>query len=374
MRKLCRSRHASRITRGGAEGSIVAEECLDSSFILKCNFLSSFDIFTYAHSFLVGNISSSSMISMIFRICSIPKWSIEFIFFNKNMEDLRSLMACIDAISSKIPDGLYLEMANKMKRVHDHMNGNKAFHEDTFYYSDDDSELESEEDDDSDYEAPWILTAQDQRLRVEEERMRDIRKLKDEIVGLVKQMHAEYKNLVKFDKVTTSTYSGIKRMTVRHKSEAIKAWCERMASMAGQHRLVGCVSSIAATEDGGWTWKNLMEWGLRTIVMEIGTDDEIDNAKTNKFFFDELSLKTLQKLPAFEKKIYDDYKEECHRKWNSNVEDAEKKVRESEKKMDTLEKACIEREYVLGDNNVEREWRDFWSIDRNVFTTGRTIL
>jgi hypothetical protein len=287
------------------------------------------------------------------------------------MEDLQSLMACLDDISSKIPDGLYLEMADKMKRVHDHMNGNKPFHEDTFYYSDDDSELGSEDDaSDSDYE----IAPEAQRLREEEERMRDIRKLKCEIVGLVKQMHAEYKNLVKFDKVTTSTYSGIKRMTVRHKSEAIKAWCERMASMAGQHRLVGCVSSIAATEDGGWTWKNLMEWGLRTIVMEIGTDDEIDNAKKDKFFFDELSLKTLQKLPAFEKKIYDDYKEECHRKWNSNVEDAEKKVRESEKKMDTLEKACIEREYVLGDNNVEREWRDFWSIDRNVFTTGRTIL
>ena len=286
------------------------------------------------------------------------------------MEDLQSLMACLDDISSKIPDGIYLEMANTMKRVHDHMNGNKPFHEDTFYYSDDDSDFGSDDDTDSDYEAP----TQAQRLRVEEERMRDIRKLKCEIVGLVKQMHAEYKNLVKFDKVTTSTYSGIKRMTVRHKSEAIKAWCERMASMAGQHRLVGCVSSIAATEDGGWTWKNLMEWGLRTIVMEIGTDDEIDNAKTNKFFFDELSLKTLQKLPAFEKKIYDDYKEECHRKWNSNVEDAEKKVRESEKKMDTLEKACIEREYVLGDNNVEREWRDYWSLDRKVFTTGRTIL
>ena len=122
------------------------------------------------------------------------------------MEDLRSLMACIDDISSKIPDGLYLEMANKMKRVHDHLNGNKAFHEDTFYYSDDDSEFGSDDDDtsDSDYEAPWILTAQDQRLRVEEERMRDIRKLKCEIVGLVKQMHTEYKNLEKFDKVTTN--------------------------------------------------------------------------------------------------------------------------------------------------------------------------
>ena len=291
------------------------------------------------------------------------------------MEDLRSLMACLDDISSKIPDGIYLEMANTMKRVHDHMNGNKNVHEDTFYYSDDDSELESEEDDDSDYEAPWILTAQDQRLRVEEERMRDIRKLKDEIVGLVKQMHTEYKNLEKFDKVTTSTYSGIKRMTVRHKSEAIKAWCERMASMAGQHRLVGCVSSIAATEDGGWTWKNLTEWGLRTIVMEIGTDAEIDNAKKNTFFFEELSLKTLQKLPAFERQIYEDYKEECHRKWNSDVEDAEKKVRESEKKMDSLELACIEREYILvGDYNVERELRDYWNLDRKVFATGRTIL
>jgi len=304
------------------------------------------------------------------------------------MEDLRSLMACIDDISSKIPDGLYLEMANKMKRVHDHMNGNKPFHEDTFYYSDDDSELESDDDTDGDYEAPWILTAQDQRLRVEEERMRDIRKLKDEIVGLVKQMHTEYKNLFKFDKVATSTYGGIKRMTVRHKSEAIKFWCEVQFDFGevlpnvklpewdtvNEAIFVGCVSSVGATEDGGWTWKNLMEWGLRMIVMEIGTEDEIERAKRGLMFYDELSLKTLQKLPAFEKKIYDDYKEECHRKWNSNVEDAEKKVRESEKKMDTLEKACIEREYILGDYNVEREWRDYWSLEDLVFATGRTIL
>ena len=292
-------------------------------------------------------------------------------------------MACIDAISSKIPDGLYLEMADKMKRVHDHMNGNKPFHEDTFYYSDDDSELGSEEDDDasdSDYQA------QAQRIRVEVERLRDIRKLKSEILAGVKSMHKEYKNMFKFDKVATSTYGGIKRMTVRHKSEAIKSWCERMdtdgkvlpnvgfMSHFNKAILVGCVSSIAATEDGGWTWKNLTEWGLRTIVMEIGTDAEIDNAKKNTFFFEELSLKTLQKLPAFERQIYEDYKEECHRKWNSDVEDAEKKVRESEKKMDTLERACIEREYVLGGNNVEREWRDYWSLDRKVFTTGRTIL
>ena len=301
------------------------------------------------------------------------------------MEDLRSLMACIDDISSKIPDGLYLEMANKMKRVHDHMSGNKAFHEDTFYYSDDDSELESEEDDtsDSDYE----ITPETQRLRVQEERMRDIFKLRSEILAGVKQMHAEYKNLMKWDKVATSTYDGIKRMTVRHKSEAIKAWCERMdadgkvlpnvgfMSHFNMAILVGCVSSIAATEDGGWTWENLTEWGLRTIVMEIGTDAEIDNAKKNTFFFDELSLKTLQKLPAFERQIYEDYKEECHKKWNSNVEDAEKKVHESEKKMDSLELACIEREHILvGDYNVEYELRDYWNLDRKLFAIGRTSL
>ena len=302
------------------------------------------------------------------------------------MEDLRSLMACIDDISSKIPDGLYLEMANKMKRVHDHMSGNKPFHEDTFYYSDDDSELESEEDDtsDSDYE----ITPETQRLRVQEERMRDIFKLRSEILAGVKQMHAEYKNLMKWDKVATSTYDGIKRMTVRHKSEAIKAWCEgyfEANRSGGEHArgvsgsiLVGCLTSVIATEDGRWTWENLMSRGrgLRAIALEIGTEDEIERAKTDVWmFYDELSLKTLQKLPAFEKKIYEDYKEECHRKWNSNVEDAQKKVRESEKKMDSLELACIEREYILeGDYNVEYELRDYWNLDRKLFAIGRTSL
>ena len=218
--------------------------------------------------------------------------------------------------------------------------------------------------------------------------MRDIRKLKDEIVGLVKQMHTEYKNLFKFDKVATSTYDGIKRMTVRHKSEAIKAWCEgyfEANRSGGEHTrgvsgsiLVGCLTSVIATEDGRWTWENLMSRGrgLRAIALEIGTEDEIERAKTDVWmFYDELSLKTLQKLPAFEKKIYEDYKEECHRKWNSNVEDAQKKVRESEKKMDSLELACIEREYILeGDYNVEYELRDYWNLDRKLFAIGRTSL
>ena len=201
-------------------------------------------------------------------------------------------------------------------------------------------------------------------------------------------MHAEYKNLFELNKVATSTYGGIKRMTVRHKSEAIKFWCEVQFDFGevlpnvklpkwdtvNEAIFVGCVSSVGATEDGGWTWKNLMEWGLRTIVMEIGTEDEIERAKRGLMFYDELSLKTLQKLPAFEKKIYDDYKEECQRKWYVTLQNAKLKVVESKAEMSRLEMLCMEREYVLGDNNVEREWRDYWSLDRKVFATGRTIL
>ncbi len=279
-------------------------------------------------------------------------------------------MACLDDISSKIPDGIYLEMANTMKRVHDHMNGNKSVHEDTFY-DDDDAAIRFRE-------------------RTRENEIRDnayLAQIRNEIKAMVMRMRGEFKYLKKLDKDVTKTVQ-IKRMTAQHKSGAIKAWCEVQFDFGevlpnvklpkwdtvNEAIFVGCVSSVGATEDGGWTWKNLMEWGLRTIVMEIGTEDEIERAKEGLMFRDDLSLKTLQKLPAFEKKIYDDYKEDCHRKWRSLEENAEKKVRESEKKMDSLELACIEREYVLGDNNVEREWRDYWSLDRKVFTIGRTIL
>jgi len=65
------------------------------------------------------------------------------------MEDLQSLMSCLDEISSAIGDGMYLQMADKLKNIHSKLNGNKPFHEDTFYYSDED---EDEDDaNDSDY-------------------------------------------------------------------------------------------------------------------------------------------------------------------------------------------------------------------------------
>ena len=101
------------------------------------------------------------------------------------MEDLRNLMACIDEISSQIPDGMYLKMADQMKRVHEHMNGNKSIHDDTFYYSDDDSVLESDDDTDSDFEG-----SPPRRVLVTP--------IRDQLLDYVKKMHEEYKVLMKW--------------------------------------------------------------------------------------------------------------------------------------------------------------------------------
>ena len=285
------------------------------------------------------------------------------------MEDLQSLMTCLDEISGQISDGMYLKMTDKFKRVYDKLNGDKPFHEDEFYYSDTASDDES----DSDYESPRPTVRAPFAPNLDRRRLSEIARLRDLLLDVVKKMHEEYKVLTKWEKEARRTdWTPIKRMTAFRKNMAIKQWCEknvRWAPGGEAGELVGHISTAAAYHS--WTWENLVENGLRTIVLEIGTDEE---KVPNFVYYDELSLKTLQKLPAFEKKIHDDYKEECQRKMTEYFRNAELKVVESEKKMDTLEKGCIEREYLLGDYNVEREWRDYWSLDRKVFTTGRTIL
>ena len=272
------------------------------------------------------------------------------------MEDLRSLMACLDDISSKIPDGIYLEMANTMKRVHDHMNGNKSVHEDTFY-DDDDAAIRFRE-------------------RTRENEIRDnayLAQIRNEIKAMVMRMRGEFKYLKKLDKDVTKTVQ-IKRMTAQHKSEAIKIWCEAHFLVGevlpnvelhewdtvSEAIFVGCVSSVGATEDGGWTWKNLVEWGLRTIVLEIGTEDEIERAKEGLMFRDDLSLKTLQKLPAFEKKIYTDYKEIENKHILGIVEVFNQKIKGTEEELLKLQDGCLEREARLRRNGAHVECREFW--------------
>jgi hypothetical protein len=284
------------------------------------------------------------------------------------MEDLQSLMTCLDDISNKIGDGMYLDMADKLKRVHDHMNGNKPFHEDTFYYSDDDSELDSDDDSDSDYE----VSEPDGR----DTRLMEIDRLRDQLLDVVKKMHQEYKLLMKCEKeAKRKDWTPIKRMTAFRKSQAIKQWCEknvRWAPGGEAGELVGHISTAAAYHS--WTWKNLMENGLRTIVLEIGTEEDIIRAQRGFVYYDELSLKTLQKLPAFEKKIYDDYKEECQRKMTEYFNNAKLKVVESKAKMTGFEMFCREREDRLRELGAPVFARDYWESATCEFWTGDQMV
>jgi hypothetical protein len=272
------------------------------------------------------------------------------------MEDLRNLMACIDEISSQIPDGMYLKMADQMKRVHDHMNGNKSIHDDTFYYSDDDSELDSDDDSDSDF-AP----------NLDRTRLSDIALIRDQLYDRVKKMHEEYKVLMKWEKEARRTWTPIKRMTAFRKSQAIKQWCEknvRWATGGEAGELVGRLSTAGADGCGAWTWKNLMENGLRAIVMEIGTEEE----KVPDFvYYDDLSLKTIQKLPAFEKKIHDDYKEECQKNMTEYFNNAKLKVVESKAEMTRLEMLCVDTEAELRLADAPVYGRDYWESAVNEF-------
>jgi len=264
------------------------------------------------------------------------------------MENLQSLMSCLDEISSQIPDGIYLKMADQMKRVHDHMNGNKPIHEDTFYYSDDDSVLESDNDSDSDFEA-----SPPRRVL--------ITPIRNQLLDYVKKMHEEYKVLMKWEKEARRTWTPIKRMTAFRKSQAIKQWCVknvRWAPGGEAGELVGCISTAAAFNS--WTWENLVENGLRAIVMEIGTEEEIIRAQRGFVYYDDLSLKTIQKLPAFEKKIHDDYKEECQRKMTEYFDNAKLKVVEAKAEMSRLEMLCMETEVKLRELDTTVYGRDYW--------------
>ena len=276
------------------------------------------------------------------------------------MEDLRNLMACIDEISSQIPDGMYLKMADQMKRVHEHMNGNKSIHDDTFYYSDDDSVLDSDDDSDSDFSP-----------NLDRRRLSDIALLREKLLDCVKKMHEEYKVLMKCEKEARRTWTPIKRMTAFRKTQAIKLWCEnnvRWAPGGKAGELIGCGPIV--TGSSFWTWKNLVENGLRTIVLKIGTDEEIIRAQRGFVYYDELSLKTIQKLPAFEKKIYDDYKEECQRRWYVAIQNAKLKVVESKAKMTGLEMFCVDRESELRLADACVYHRDYWESATNEFWVG----
>jgi hypothetical protein len=102
-------------------------------------------------------------------------------------------------------------------------------------------------------------------------------------------------------------------------------------------------------------------------VLEIGTEEE---KVPNFIYYDELSLKTLQKIPAFEKKIHDDYKEECQRKMTEYFNNAKLKVVESKAKMTGFEMFCVDRERELEQLDAPVYGRDYWESTSCEFWVG----
>ena len=296
------------------------------------------------------------------------------------MEDLQSLMACLDDISSKIGDGMYLDMADKLKRIHDKLNGDKPFHEDSFYYSSD--EEDSNSDDDSDYEAHINRTVERgravaQATREADERARrevSIQIIRDHLLDYVRSMHQVWVDVQKWEKEVKKVIPLIKRMSPVRKAEAIHAFCRKCyttGKVEDDAALVGNISGY--TFRGAWTWERLVDNGLRAIVMEIGTEEEIEKAKRKNMDCDDLSLATLKKLPAFEKKIYDDYKREYNEEIVQKRDEIKAKSRAREEDMQRWEMCARGEEDKLerlGARVYERDrWdaeaRDFWVDDVN---------
>lgn len=253
-------------------------------------------------------------------------------------------MSCLDEISNVIGDGMYLSMADKLKSIHNKLNGDRPFHEDSFYYSD-------EDDDDSDYET--------EHTHIESIRM--------ELLEYVKCMHTEWRNVENWTKVVENI-TPIKRMTAARKQQAIHRWCERSrgwhpGGTAGD--LIGCGPIV--TGSIFWNWKNLMKNGLHAIVMEIGTEEEIEKAKRKNMHRDDLSLATLKKLPAFEKKIYDDFKESQNEKIFDRRDKAIENVRLHEERMTQYERYAQEEENKLREYDAVVYGRDYWNPETRDF-------
>jgi len=190
----------------------------------------------------------------------------------------------------------------------------------------------------------------------------------------VRSMHQVWVDVQKWEKEVKKVIPLIKRMSPVRKAEAIHAFCRKCyttGKVEDDAALVGNISGY--TFRGAWTWERLVENGLRAIVMEIGTEEEIEKAKRKNMHCDDLSLATLIKVPAFEKKIYDDYKRGYNEEVVENRREANAKVREHEESMQRWE-MCARREEdklrelgarVYDRDRWDAEAHDFWVDDIN---------
>ena len=181
-------------------------------------------------------------------------------------------------------------------------------------------------------------------------------------------MHQVWAEVQKWEKEVKKVIPLIKRMSALRKAEAIHAFCRKCydsGKVEDDAALIGNISGYTFRE--AWTWKRLVDNGLRAIVMEIGTEEEIEKAKRKNMHCDDLSLATLKKLPAFEKKIYDDYKRGYNEEIVENRREANAKVRVHEESMQRWEMCAREEERKLRELGARVYDRDRWDAEAHNF-------
>tara|TARA_B100001564_G_scaffold359836_1_gene383281 strand:- start:3340 stop:4131 length:792 start_codon:yes stop_codon:yes gene_type:complete len=259
-------------------------------------------------------------------------------------------MTHLDEISHKIGDGMYMNMMDKIKRVHENLVNVKIV--------DDDEE---------------------QRLQA------NIQYLRDDIRETIKQMHEEYDNMNKYYKRITDC-KPIQSITSRIKREAIEYWCHKNINPASVRDNQQCIDSasynwchtdLIGSYDGkinSWTWENLIEYGLWTIVIRIGNECEISIAKKGFIHIDELSLSTLQKFPEFEKQIYNEYKDIRNVAISNMRKLWESEYRTSQRMLEILELKCVSCEEQLRVLNEPVYTRDFWDVAGEILFSGTRMI
>jgi hypothetical protein len=271
------------------------------------------------------------------------------------MEDLQSLMSCLDEISDMIGDGMYLSMADKLKRIHNKLNGDRPFHEDSFYYSDEEEDLDNDDDDDSDYEAPDL------------ERTRRIEHIRGELLEYVRCMHSAWKN-VEYWTTVVESISPIKRMSAARKADAIWHFCKKFRDPATLVLPTPAHATITPVGVVTWSWKCLRKHGLRALVSEVGTEEEKEIVKDRgDICEDEISIATMRRINAFEQTIYDDFKESENKKLLYRRDRSIETVRAHEERMSQYERYAQEEEDKLREHGATVYGRDYWNQETHNF-------
>ena len=283
------------------------------------------------------------------------------------MEDLTNLMTYIDQISGKIPENLYLEMMNSMKRIHTSMSGNIAFHEDAFYYTSDEDNYQIPDEYTNDelfIHSPHSLSI-DAQLEEIDNHLEDIR-------DVICQMEMAWNNMLNYrderDILINSNNNSIRRITHKIKQDAIEDWCERNKCFAFSGEaceLVGHKNNTIVYHHEDWTWDRLMKYGLFAILHNIGSDEDVRSIQRGvKLELDDITLKTYKCLIGYEKSIYSSYKSVTNHKREYNkrrIADIDEMICSICHQLSTLQDSCVSKEDKLSELGYSVPGLDHWN-------------